>query len=75
MSACPGGSASAEVATSDTESKNRRWLWRSESKVVIAFTASLVKPALGAIELVWGFFFGLFSCLFFFFFFDLRVLS
>lgn len=56
-----GVSASVEIATSKTESKVQRWLWRSESKMVITFTANLVKPTFGPIELVWGFFFFLFS--------------
>lgn len=45
-------SASVKLTTSETESKVQRWLWRSESKVIITFTASLVKPAIGPAEAV-----------------------
>lgn len=56
MPVCSGGSAYSEVATFEKESKVQRWLWKSQSKMVITFTATLIKPTFGPIELAWGVF-------------------
>lgn len=61
-------SASVPGATSETKSKVERWLWRSESKVIIPLIASLVKAAVGPIKVVCILLLWVFFCLCYFWF-------